>query len=277
MFLSEVVTYHDSRSDEFALFPIGDIHIGARGVDTDALRDTIARVVKDDGARWIGMGDYAECINLSDKRFDVKSVHPKFLPRLDDLPNACFEELGELFGPIKDRCVGLLTGNHEETLRLRQSQDIHGALCLKLGAANLGYDSLIRWKFVRRGVTRKSRPASTVVKIFASHSTIASRRDGGKLNRMLDMSTVFDARLLLFGHGHSGLVGQRIMLGVPDSGALRLVERPQTVVMTGSYRKGYTEGTLDYAEKAGYAPTPLGSPKITLRPWAKPRDQVLVQ
>ena len=260
----------------FNLYPIGDIHYGSAACDVPAFLSRISDAKNDPNGFVLGMGDYCEHINMGDKRFDIRSVDPKLLKRLDDLPGYCTRFLVESFGPVRCKIIGLLTGNHEDKLRLRDSNDVHGAMCIGLQAKNLGYDSIIRWKFVRKGATKKSRPSSTVIKIMASHSTIASRQDGGKLNRMLGMSTIFNARLLLFGHGHSGLVGHRIMLDVPESGTMRLVERPQTVVMTGSFRRGYTEGTLDYAEKAGYNPSVIGAPMVRIRPWAQPREQIQV-
>src|SRR5205814_587939 len=130
----------------------------------------------------------------------------------------CFEDLRDLFDPIRSQCIGLLTGNHEETLRLRQSQDIHGALCLALRVPNLGYDALLRWTF-RRGLARKSHKkgnGGTVMKILASHSTVASRTNGGKLNRMEQVSNLWEGvDLFLFGHGHSLTRSPFVRLGCP--------------------------------------------------------------
>lgn len=275
MILHEVVTTHDSRSDSFRLYPIGDIHLGAAACDVDSLRETLQLVRDDPSALWIGMGDYAECINLQDKRFDLKSVDPKYLPRLDDIANACFEDLADLFEPVKQKCLGLLVGNHEETLRTRHSQDVHGALCLRLGVKNLGYDALVRWTF-RRAV-RGPKPPSSTLTIFASHGTIAGRRDGSKLNRIEDLHRNFDADVYLVGHGHSQLVGRSVQLSVPDSGHLKLKERLRLSLMTGTFRKSYEEGTRDYSEKSHFAPPVIGCPVVTIQPWAEPRSRLSVR
>lgn len=258
------------------LIPIGDVHLGARACDVDALRRTVSEIQNTENAFWVGMGDYAECINLTDKRFDLKSLEPRFLPRLDDLANACFEELKQILTPIREKCLGLLVGNHEETLRLRQSQDIHGALCLALRAPNLGYDCLLRWTFRRCKAAKHGRFPATTLKILASHGTIASRRPGAKINRMEDIASNFNCDIAMFGHGHSKLASERIELDVPASGTMRLMERKKIVIMTGCYRKNHAEGTLDYAEKAGYPPVPIGSPRIRIRPFALPRDRFVV-
>jgi len=269
MILHSVETVHPSRSDVFTLYPIGDIHIGAKGCEVDTLREVVAEVERQPNAFWIGMGDYAESINLSDKRFDLRSIAPRYLPRLDDMPRACLDDLVQLFDPIKKKCLGLLVGNHEEKLRLRDSNDIHGALCVALGVKNLGYDSLLRWTFRRSG-------ASTVVKIMASHGTIASRKAGAAANRMEDVASNFDCDIALFGHGHKKIVGERVELGMPESGAMRITERKKLVLMTGTFRRNHQEGTLDYGEKAGYPPVPIGCPAIRIAPWAPARSRFQV-
>lgn len=267
-----MVTDRGSKSDEFTLYPIGDIHLGAKACDVPALARTVERVRADRNARWIGMGDYAEHITISDKRFDLKTIDPRYLPELDDLPAACVRDLVGILSPIRDKCLGLVVGNHEESLRLRNSHNVHGALCVALGAANLGYDSIVRWTF------KRSSHAAATIKILASHGTIAGRRNGGKVNRMEDVASNFDVDVALFGHGHSQLAAERIELSVPSSGRMRLQEKKKVFMMTGTYRRNHTEGTLDYGEKAGFAPVPIGSPRIRIRPWAtNPRDRFRVE
>jgi hypothetical protein len=268
-----VATEFTSRSDEFTLYPIGDIHLGAKACSVGELKRTIEEVRANPRARWIGMGDYAEHITMGDKRFDIRTIDESYLDKLDDLPGACVRDLAELFYPIREKCIGLLVGNHEEKLRLTQSNDVAGALCIALRTKNLGYDSIVRWTFRSKSRTG-NRGFSTVIKILASHGTIASRKAGAKINRMDDIASNFNVDIALFGHGHSELSHTRIELDIPSNGEMDLIERKKLTVMTGCYRRNHTVGTLDYGEKAGYAPTPIGSPRIRIRPGAEqPKDR----
>jgi hypothetical protein len=139
---------------------------------------------------------------------------------------------------------------------------------------NLGYDSLIRWTF-RRKVKGDSSPASQMT-IFASHGTIAGRRDGSKLNRIEDLHRNFDADIYLVGHGHSQIVGRSVQLSVPNTGQLKLKERLRLSMMTGTFRKSYEEGTRDYSEKSHFSPPVIGCPVITIHPWSDPRTRLTV-
>jgi len=200
------------------------------------------------------------------------------------LPAACVRDLIEMFRPIREKCIGLLVGNHEESQRIKFSNDVHKAMCIGLGVKDLGYNSLIRWSFVekRPGGEVRKRPKypsanAPVLKMLASHGTIASRKDGAKINRMADEAAQFDVDIALFGHGHSKLVAERVQLDIPSSGAIRLIERKKIVVMTGTYRRNHTIGTRDYAEKAGYPPVPIGSPKVKINPFLEPRYRFAVE
>lgn len=263
MILHELTTDHRSKSDEFVLYAIGDLHVGAKHFDRKAFERAIATIAADSSARWIGMGDYAEAIIPTDKRWDFSSVDPAFHSRLGDLPQACYEYVEKAFLPIKDRCIGLLTGNHDDKLRTSHSQDIHGALCLRLGVKNLGYNSAIRWRF------RRPSSSSRAVIVYATHGRVAARRDGGKLNRMQDQARFIDADLLLFGHGHSTVNSGVPSLGFTRAGEFGWYERIQKVAMTGCFRRTYATGSIDYGEQAGYEPTEIGMQKIVIRPWAE--------
>lgn len=272
MILHELTTEHRSKSDAFTLYAIGDLHVGAKHFDRRAFERAVQTIREDESALWVGMGDYAESIIPGDKRWDFSSIDTAFHSRLGDLPQACFEYIRDKFNPIKGRCIGLLTGNHEDTLRTRQSQDIHGALCLALGVKNLGYNAAIRWRFKRPSTS------STAVIVYATHSRIAARRDGGKLNRMQDQARFIGADLLLFGHGHSTVQGGSASLEFTRDGAFKMRQRVQQVAMCGTFRRTYDEDCLsDYGEQSGFEPTVLGMQKVVVKPWAPdPSDRVTV-
>lgn len=276
MFLSELVTDHPSRSDSFRLYVIGDVHVGAKACDRGAFEAAMRRIKNDPEARWIGLGDYAENIIPGDKRWDFASIDPAFHHRLGDLPQACFEYIRDQFEPVKGQCIGLLTGNHEETLRNRQSQDIQGALCLHLGVRNLGYNCAIRWTFRRAGKPPKG-GGSQVLVIYATHSTIAARKDGSKLNRMADVGRAIDADLILYGHGHSNISNKQAFLGFTRSGEFRWQQRVQTIAMGGTFRRTFAADAYDYSEKMHHDPVVIGCPTITVRPWAEdPAERIYV-
>lgn len=271
MILHSVVTAHKSRSESFYLVPIGDIHLGSKGCHVRRLKEVIEWVRQEPNAYAVGMGDYIEAIKPQDKRFDSKSVDPRYLQDLENATDLAVEDLGEMLHPIRHKLVGLLTGNHEEKVRLRDRDDPQRRLCRALRVKDLGYDALIRWTFRRGGGSKE--PAKTIF-VAASHGTIAGRSLSGCVGRMERVGSQVEADLYLFGHGHQLIWFQTTRVSGNDSGELHLGERLKSFAMTGTFRKTYEEGTRDYGEKAHYPAALLGSPKLTVRPWARPERLV---
>jgi len=62
----------DDMNEPVKVIPFGDIHIGAAGVNITYLKNTIEWIRKTPNCYAIGMGDYCDCIDVKDKRFDIK-------------------------------------------------------------------------------------------------------------------------------------------------------------------------------------------------------------
>ena len=75
MKLIDKEVYLKSESDVFTLFPIGDVHMGAKNCAEKHLRKYIDHIQKTPMSAWVGGGDYCECIKPSDmKRYDPASL-----------------------------------------------------------------------------------------------------------------------------------------------------------------------------------------------------------
>lgn len=61
-------TYSVGRADEFRIYPLGDIHLGAAACDEDKFKRLVERIASEPTSKWIGMGDYADFINRSDPK-----------------------------------------------------------------------------------------------------------------------------------------------------------------------------------------------------------------
>lgn len=253
---------YQSRSEKFKIIPIGDIHRGNVGCDEAKLRKTLQYIQDTPNAYWIGMGDYAECIQVDDKRFDEKSIDPNY--RIAGISNLITTQMHDVvsdFMPIKDKCLGLLSGNHEETMRLRYKRDIMYEIGERLDMFDklMGYSGFIRLRFERQAGT------VTTFTIFACHGFGAARKSGAKVNRLEDVAHAFNADIILVGHEHEKIVAPPVLrLGLTQEG--KLIEEEQYAIMTGSFLKGYVEKATTYIEKKMYPPTDLGIVEITVVP-----------
>lgn len=248
------------------MFGIGDTHLGSVGFDEKKLIETVDEIKKTPRTYWIGTGDYCECINPSDKRFDPYSVDPSYnIKSLSRLITTQIEDISAILRPIKNKCIAFVVGNHEETIRLKYNYDVGYQLQKELSAPCLGYDGWVQLKFVQKTPGLKSRPHSSTYNIYVTHGHCGAGKSGGKVNKLEDVATFMDADIILMGHGHKKVIAPPVLkLGLDQAG--NLTTRKQIAVMCGSFLKSYVENATTYGEKKGYSPCDLGTVKLTLKP-----------
>lgn len=209
------------------------------------------------------MGDYCECINIDDKRFDPQSIDPNYnIKSLSRLVSQQIDDITFLLKPIANKCIGLLTGNHEETIRLRYHRDVGYDIAKELNILDryVGYDGWIRLIFTR------NKRDSTMFTIYASHGFGGARKSGPKVNRLEDVAHVFDADIIILGHEHKKIIAPPVLkLGLNQLGDL--IQKRQFALMSGSYLRGYNRKATTYVEKKGYPPADLGTVTISLKPF----------
>ncbi len=207
------------------------------------------------------MADYADCITKHDKRFQMGSLAPWVKP--NDIVKSQLDWLTELFTPIKGKCLGLLTGNHEEDIHEAHNDDITRHLCENLGVPYAGYVAYFNITFSRNGGSNR------LYQIHAWHGAGSAQTEGARLMRLMRLVNEFQAEIYLMGHLHA-MTGHTPDRMVCRRGRLKSIKLAATI--TGSWLKGYTqprEGqTLDptYIEKKGYKPSRIGCPVILFYP-----------
>lgn len=250
------------RSDKFNLVPIGDIHYGTKNCDLNKLKDTVDWIRKSPNTYWLGMGDYCEFVNPSDPRIDFANIKTSLLEHLSNLHNKEQKDIAEILKPIAPRCIGLLHGNHEETIRTKYHSNPTEFLATTLNTINLSYTAMIRIVFERL-TSRKS------VIVFACHGNGSSRSEAGSINTIVGKSKDFQADVYLMGHVHQKIVKDRDIMVMNNSGMPVMFEKKQVFGITGTFYKTYGDTTSSYAEKGGYSPTPTGCIKILIEPFVK--------
>lgn len=236
---------------------MGDIHAGTKACEEHKLNKIIETIKKTPDCYWIGMGDYAEFINYSDKRFQP-SILADWL-KLKDLENLAKSQADWIIDklkPIAKKCVGLLYGNHEETIKLKYHQDIHQYICVSLGLRSLEWACLMNLFF------RPKNGSAYMLKMKAEHGHGGGYYSGGQINRAIMKSGECEADIYCSGHVHKKLGTIEVMIGSTDTENPTSKEKPKAVIITGSYLRTFTPGITTYAEKFGMKPVALGSPYL---------------
>lgn len=250
------------RGDFIWLVPLGDIHIGVRNCSENEFLKVVDWIKQTPNAYWLGMGDHIEAINYSDKRFDPSNIHERFHGHLDDLVKYQAAHFVKLVEPIKGKCIGLLEGNHEDTIRNYYHVNIVDVMAHQLGTVNLTYTTMVRLNFKRENHRRN-------VVVWASHGFGAGRYVGGKLNNLLQVAKDFLADIYLVGHTHELASMSRDHLAMTTSDTPRLQAHKRVYGITGSFLKTYEVDSRSYGEKKGYAPVRTGVLKIKIVPMGR--------
>lgn len=255
----------------YNVFLIGDVHIGTLLHYEKGFNICIGMLNKNYmGASHniaVGMGDYLEAIDTSDRRFDIDTVSLEMIR-----PDKQREHFEEKIKHVSHKFACLLFGNHEGTL-LRYYDYIR-SVCSSLNIQYGTYSSIIKFP---------------TWKLFATHGygTIRStaddpiRRDANlklSLKRKLkDLSG--DCAIMAMGHVHQLIINEpNKTLYISSNGKdlkQNYIEGGQTdkyihpdhrwYVASGSFLRTFLNGVSGYAERAMYAPNKLGFPIIRVR------------
>ena len=202
------------------------------------------------------MGDYADCIIKDDKRFDMGGLAPWVEP--DNILRCQSDYLNDLFMPIKEKCIGLLTGNHEEKVHSSYQIDFTRNLAKDLGVPYAGYSCFLMLGFTRAHNSRR------VYKIHAWHGAGASQTEGARIMRLMRLVNDVEAHIYLMGHLHAIAQYTPDRLTCNDG---KIHSDSLVAVITGSWLKTYNQNSVpSYGERAGYKPSRIGCPVITIKP-----------
>ncbi len=248
-------------SSTFRLFCLGDIHAGTIHCVEDHIKHKIEEIAHSPNTFWVGMGDYAEWITPKDKRFDpsLKSIAEWVEP--DNIAHCQTEWLVKLFAPIKKKCLGLLYGNHENSIRMYNHDNVQQNLCDALGVINLGFSCFLKLHFERENSNEKH-----LIKGAFTHGSSNAVTEGYKLTVLMRWMRQNEADIYAYGHVHDYIPKSLSRLTTPDSGE-RIKSKVSIGATTGSWFRTYTKGIIaSYGEQKCYPPTEIGAAMFTINP-----------
>jgi len=253
-------TIYESRRDEFHLYPIGDVHLGNRHSEERRLKELIKLIEDDPMAYWIGLGDYCEFISKNDPRWDVDDLANWLLTReaLRDVARAEIARFLDIVGPIKGKCLGAVSGNHEDSIFRHSEVDPYGSIIEGLAdkehAHRLDHRGMIVWHLKRLG-----KGSSWPLKIFVTHGSGGGRSKGNagnKLGKLVEQVDGID--LVLSGHLHDPDIKTMIVQ--------RAGQRESRRALVHAICIPALCGDMKYAAEKDYQSLPTGWAKITITP-----------
>jgi len=276
--ITKVLEY-PSRLDKFYLYPLGDIHLGVVHCDEDLLRAKVKEIKNTENAYWLGMGDYGDCITPSDfKRWEGRILAPWMKDCVDNIGPTQVEMVNDILSPIWGKCLGLIEGNHDDSIRRFNHYDFMTELLKKANKKRKppwdrvpygGVSCFVNLRFRRFGKDwakqERGEDAHSII-IHARHGEGAARTSGARALAVLRLAQTFvNAHITLSGHIHGQEapdLPERLIL---KDGQIKAFDGIAT--MTGAWLKAYAQNIPPcYLERWGTPPSQLGCPRIVIEP-----------
>jgi UDP-2,3-diacylglucosamine pyrophosphatase LpxH len=228
--------------DEIVIFPIGDLHIGSPHFDRKILDRHLKEIDNTPNARIILMGDLAE---MSTKTSVGAGVYEQ-----DQNGQQQMMLASSIFYPYKNIIDCIVGGNHEERIRKDSGFDLtlYFAQMMGLESKYANYQGVVKYVVKQRNFN-----------VSVWHGAGGGSTSGGAMNRLMKQSLTVFADIYLMGHVHQRQASSK-QVYVPDVRNNKIDLMQQYFIVTGSALTHETS----YAEMAGFAPSNVGFPKITL-------------
>ena len=255
--ITKIIPYKKANA-EFKLYAIGDCHVGTIHCTEHDLKRKVQEIKASKNTFWIGMGDYAEFITPSDPRWDGGGI-ADWVDK-EDIGYSQEQFVINLFRPIKEKCIGMLTGNHEHSIFKHSHQNVQKHITDALGVPNLGYSSFVHLNFKRENSAERH-----LVKCCFTHGNAGGSTEGWKLNALMRWMKQNDADIYGYAHVHDYIPKSFTRLGTNDKGII--TNKVSIGATTGSWFRTYTQGIhSSYGEMKCYPPNELCSAMYTINP-----------
>lgn len=171
---------------------LADYHYADPNSDKDAIKCDIDYILSKDNVYCVLAGDIMDCAIKT----SLGDVYTNLSP---------MEELSvaqELLSPISQRILGVVGGNHEARHYKTNGVDMTRILARQLGIEDK-YSPDTAVIFLRFGAEQVSgHKRKMCYTIYLAHGSGGGRKEGGKLQRLADLSSIVDTDIYIVGHTH---------------------------------------------------------------------------
>lgn len=186
------------------LHTFADEHIGDEGCDLKRLLARIEYVKNTPTAYCILNGDIID----NATKTSIGDTYTQVFNPMEQLERAV-----EIFAPIRDKCLCITHGNHENRTYKSEGINLSYLLAKQLGL-ECRYTPTSAVLFIRLGAysngTKESNGSGKIRKIcytgYVLHGSGGGRKEGSKANRLAEMASIIDADFYIHSHTHLPMV-----------------------------------------------------------------------
>ena len=235
------------------VYTLADLHIG----DPHSIPAEVLRRVREAENDPYGLVLLNGDLMNTAIRTGVSDVYGELLSPMQQM-----QELVDLLRPIKDKIIGVTTGNHENRIYKNDGVDTTRLVCRELGIEDRYAPEgiLIFLRFGRQNPHGRhmDKNPHQWYSLYACHGSGGGRKEGAKAIRLADMAAICDADVYVHSHTHLPMVMKQSFYRTnPTNCRVTLV--PKLFVNTGA--------ALDYGgygQAQEYKPSSTSTPVIHL-------------
>jgi len=178
--------------ESIELLVLADYHYGDPHSDHEAIKRDIEYVAAHDNAYCVLAGDLLDCA----LRSTLGDVYENMSPMAE------LTALTELFEPIAPKVVCATLGNHENRHYRTNGVDMMRLMMRQLKIEKR-YAPDAAVIFLRFGQdTKKNHSRPICYTIYLTHGAGGGRKEGGKVQRLVDYADIIDCDCYIVGHTH---------------------------------------------------------------------------
>jgi UDP-2,3-diacylglucosamine pyrophosphatase LpxH len=177
------------------LHVLSDLHIGDSMSDSQLIQKALNHILETPNAVCVLGGDLMDTAIAS----SVGDTYGANLQPMEQL-KLCVK----LFRPLADagKIVALVPGNHENRVYRSDGLDMTGIMAAQLGLQDR-YSPTTALLFLRLGRNDSTNHHRKIAySVYVTHGSGGGRKEGGKINRLVDYAQIVDADAYICGHTH---------------------------------------------------------------------------
>ena len=229
---------------------LSDLHLGDRNCNYKELLEKLQQIEANPNAYVILNGDL---INNATTQ-SISDTYSETISPMEQLKQAT-----ALFKPIKDKILAITSGNHENRTYRTDGIDLTEIMAIELGVGDRYAPESVTL-FLRLGdKTNKTHKGQQVCyALYITHGSGGGRREGGKINRLVDLASIIDVDIYIHSHTHlPAILKQGFYRADTKNSTIAKVEK--LFVNTNAWLN-----YGGYGEAHGYKPASIQAPIIYL-------------
>ena len=184
---------------QIEILPLADLHIGDIHSDGKKIAEWLKYIEEHENCYTILNGDL--CDNAT--RQSIGDVYGAALRPMEQLQQAV-----KLFDPIKEKILAVTAGNHEARTYKTDGIDMTQVICNQLGIGEYysPASALVFVSFGKQSSFKHNLPV--LYSLYCVHGSSGGRKEGPKLQRLVDLSAIVVADIYIHSHTHLPMVSR---------------------------------------------------------------------